>query len=257
MMRVLNFFLLLSVFFFASCTSQKQTITNYLETRNDTTGKNFVNMPEPVIQKGDLLSIKVFSLSTKPDETDRPYNIPEATTSTGGTTVPGVLVDVNGNIEWPGIGTLHAEGLTRAQLAVTMEDKLKDKLTQPNVLVRFTNFKITVLGEVKSPGGYTVPTERVNILEALGYAGDITEFGSKNTVKVYREANGQYEIGKIDLSSTDMFSSPYFRLQQNDVVFVEQTGRKYKQEQQQNIAQQVGIGVSILTAIALILNFIK
>lgn len=256
-MRIFNFFILLSIFFLASCTSQKETINNYLQNRTDTTGKMILNMPEPVIQKGDLLSIKVFSLSTIPD-IDKPYNIPtETTTSTGGTTTPGLLVDVDGNIDYPGLGTLHVEGLTRRQLQQLIKEKLVGKLTQPSVLVRFTNFKVSVLGEVRNPGNFIVPTERVTILEALSLAGDITEFGKKNTVQVIRENNGQGEVGKIDLTSNSMFSSPYFRLQQNDVVLVEQTGRKLKQQEQQNVAQQVGIAVSIITAIALILNFIK
>jgi polysaccharide export outer membrane protein len=124
-------------------------------------------------------------------------------------------------------------------------------------MVRFLNFKISVLGEVNSPGSYTLPTERVTILEALGLSGDITEFGRKNNVMVVRENNGQIERGRIDLTSDSMFVSPYYRLQQNDVVFVEATGRKLKQQERQETAQQIGIATSIITAIALILNFIR
>ena len=124
-------------------------------------------------------------------------------------------------------------------------------------MVRFLNFKISVLGEVKSPGTFTLPTERVTILEALGLSGDVTEFGTKNNVMVVRENNGQIERGRIDLTSDSMFSSPYYRLQQNDVVFVESNGRNLKQLQRQETAQQIGIASSIITAIALILNFIK
>jgi polysaccharide export outer membrane protein len=131
-------------------------------------------------------------------------------------------------------------------------------LEQPSVIVRFLNFKISVLGEVKSPGTFTLPTERVTILEALGLSGDVTDFGRKNNVMVVREnSNGQIERGRIDLTSDSMFSSPFYRLQQNDVVFVESNGRKLQQQERQETAQQIGIATSIITAIALILNFIK
>jgi polysaccharide export outer membrane protein len=88
-------------------------------------------------------------------------------------------------------------------------------------------------------------------------AGDVTEFGKKNTIKILRENNGQREIGIVDLTSRDMFQSPYYHLQQNDVVMVEQTQRRIQQQERQNVAQQIGLVTSVITAIALILNFIK
>jgi polysaccharide export outer membrane protein len=130
-------------------------------------------------------------------------------------------------------------------------------LTQPSVIVRFVNYKITVLGEVRSPGTFTLPTDKVTILEALGLAGDITDFGRRTTVKILRENNNQREIGTVNLTSKELFTSPFYHLQQNDVVFVEQESRKIRQQEQQNLAQQIGIATSIITAIALILNFIK
>jgi polysaccharide export outer membrane protein len=110
---------------------------------------------------------------------------------------------------------------------------------------------------VGSSGTYTVPIDKVTILEALGLAGGITEFGKRDKVKVLRETNGQREIATIDLTSKDMFNSPFYYLQQNDVVFVEQTAKHRSQEDRQNLAQQIGIATSVITAIALILNFIK
>ncbi|HTM91750.1 MAG TPA: hypothetical protein VL095_05000, partial [Flavisolibacter sp.] len=136
--------------------------------------------------------------------------------------------------------------------------KLETQLTQPSVIVRFQNFKISILGEVNSPGSFSLPTERVTILEALGLSGDITPYGTKNNVMVIREdGNGQIERGVVDLTSDSMFSSPYYRLQQNDVVLVESNGKRIRQQQRQETAQQIGIATSIITAVALILNFIK
>jgi polysaccharide export outer membrane protein len=191
---------------------------------------------------------------------DAPYNLQEAGAAPGGSTAAGFMVDQKGNIEYPQLGSLHIEGLSKEEVAGLIKSRIEGDtlLAGPvGVIVRFLNFKISVLGEVNSPGSFTLPTERVTILEALGLSGDVTEFGRKNNVMVVRENNGQVERGRIDLTSDSMFISPYYRLQQNDVVFVEATGRKFKQQERQETAQQIGLGVSIITAIALILNFIR
>lgn len=249
------------VFFISSCSVQKPTGYNYLQNAKDTSGKEAVNFPTPLVQKGDILSIKVFSKANGINPlADAPYNYTEASSSSGGSnlTMTGFLIDQNGNIDYPQLGSLHLEGLTREQVSDLVKSRLDTLLKEPvGVLVRFLNFKVSVLGEVKSPGTYTLPTERVTILEALGLSGDITDYGIKNKVMVIRENNGQVERGIIDLTSDSMFGSPYYRLQQNDVVFVESNGRRVRQLERQETAQQIGIASSIVTAIALILNFIK
>lgn len=260
-MRVLSLILSAIAFFAVSCTVQKPVAINYLQNAKDTTGKNAVNIQTPVVQKGDLLSIKVFSRANGLNpQADAPYNLQDAGAggATGSSGGQGFMVDQSGNIEYPQLGTLHVEGLTREQAADLIKSKLETQLTQPSVIVRFQNFKISVLGEVNSPGSFSLPTERVTILEALGLSGDITPFGIKKNVMVLREdGNGQIEKGTIDLTSDSMFSSPYYRLQQNDVVLVESNGKRVKQQQRQETAQQIGIATSIITGIALILNFIK
>ncbi len=245
------------IFLATSCRVQKKTFSNYLENVADTTIPIQNNIPDPLIQKNDILSIRVYSMSINP-ATDIPYNLPEQAVAGGtGTTTAGFLVDQNGNIEYPRIGTIHVEGLTKEQLANTIKEKLKDQLTQPSVIVRFVNYKITVLGEVGTPGTFTLPNDKVTILEALGLAGDITDFGKRSSIKILRENNNQREIGTVNLTSKEMFNSPFYYLQQNDVVFVEQERRKIKQQEQQSLAQQIGLATSIITTIALILNFIK
>ncbi|RYZ27941.1 MAG: hypothetical protein EOO10_11160, partial [Chitinophagaceae bacterium] len=206
----------------------------------------------------DLLSIKVYSLSAKP-EVDAMYNLPEQTVAGSSSTssTAGFLVDNKGNIEYPRLGTIHVEGLKKNEVAQIVKARLDSILKSPTVLVRFLNYRITVLGEVRNPGNFNVPTEKVTIFEALGMAGDITEFGNKSTVKIKRESNGQVAVQTIDLTAKDIFISPYYHLQQNDVLFVEQTGRRLRQQEQQNVAQQIGIASSIITAIALIINFIR
>lgn len=257
MKRVL-FFGLLSTAFFLSCTTQRVVVNNYLEKDTDSSARRLVNMAEPVIQKNDLLSIKVYSLSADP-RIDALYNLPEQTVAGSSTTTAtaGFLVDDGGNIEYPRLGTLQVAGLTKKDLATLIRNRLDTVLKSPSVIVRFLNYKVTVLGEVRSPGGFNVPTERVTILEALGLAGDITEFGNKTAVKIMREADNVVTVQTVDLTSKDLFTSPLYRLQQNDVVFVEQSRRKAQIQEQQNIAQQVGIATGIITAVALILNFIR
>lgn len=254
-MRFLIFIASLVVFF--SCKAPGGIGSQYLQ-KLDTSGNLSLNLAEPKIQKNDLLSIKVYSQSANP-LTDIPYNLPEQTVagSTTTTATTGFLVDASGNIEYPRIGLLKVEGLTKSELAQQIKTRLQNELNNPSVVVRFLNYKITVLGEVRSPGTFSIQTERVTILEALGLAGDITEFGKKDTVKVVREVDGKLQVGFVGLANSDFFSSPYYRLQQNDVVLVEQSRRRSQLEERQNTIQQISVATSIVTAIALIVNIIR
>jgi polysaccharide biosynthesis/export protein len=255
-MRILFSFCIALIFLATSCRTQKQVTYNYLQNTADTTIKDSILFKQPVIQKGDLLSIRVYSAANGVDpRADAPYNLQQS--GAGSSDGMSYQVDEEGNIEYPQIGVIHAEGMTREQLAAEIKKRLEGQLTQPAVVVRFLNFRITVLGEVRSPGTFNAPTERISLFEALGMAGDITEFGLKNTVKVYRENNGERQIGTVDLTSKEVFNSPFYRLQQNDIVLVEQSRRKIKQQERQEVAQQIGIASSIMTAIALILNLIR
>lgn len=258
-MRIFNLLLITTIVFFAaSCRTQNKAVRNYLENTGDTSLPILAGVRETVIQKNDLLSIRVYSMSIDP-ATDVPYNLPEQTAGggAGDNSLRGFLVDADGNIHYPRLGLLHVEGLSKNELAALIKQKLEGQLTQPSVIVRFLNYKVTILGEVRAPGAYSAPNEKLTILEALGMAGDITEYGKKNTIKILRENNGQRQVGILDLTSKDMFNSPYYHLQQNDVVMVEQTQRRIQQQERQNVAQQIGLVTSVITAIALILNFIK
>jgi polysaccharide biosynthesis/export protein len=245
--------LVLTVYFFSCGTQQKLPI--YLENVLDTTGKEVVKIPDLLIQKNDLLSIQVYSLSTKPEISDAIYNLP-----CSGTSVCGYMVDNSGNIEYPRLGTFHAEGLTKLELAVQIKKRLTEPvelLTNPNVIIRFLNYKVTVLGEVFKPGTISVPGERITILEAIGLSGDITQYGRKNTVKVIREINNKREIGTIDLSSKNLFESPYYNLIQNDVVMVEPSKQRIKSTDQALVQQKVAFAISIISAISVIYSIIR
>jgi polysaccharide export outer membrane protein len=251
--------LFLSVYLFSCGTQQK--LPNYLVNVVDTSGKEGVKIPELNIQKNDLLSIQVYSLSTLPGVSDAMYNLP-CNNATGGqaTNICGFLVDVNGNIEYPRLGEFHAEGMTKQELAAQIKKRLTEPvvlLKDPNVIIRFLNFRVNVLGEVAHPGPINVPGERITILEAIGLSGDITQFGRKNTVKVIREINNKREIGIIDLSSKDLFESPYYNLKQNDVVMVEPSKQKLKSSDQALVQQKVSFAISIISTIAVIYSIIR
>ena len=254
--------LLVLPFYFISCAPQ-QRLRNYLQDVNDSTGKGEVTIPELRIQKNDQLHIQVYSSSTKPEISDAPFNLPSSGQGGGsqgggaGTAMRGFLVDVNGNIEYPQLGMLHAEGLTRLQLADTIKRKINEKdsvLTNPSVIVRFLNLKVTVLGEVNNQGPISLPGERVTILEAIGLAGGTTDYGIRNSVKVMREIDGKRETGFVDLSSKDLFASPYYNLMQNDVVVVDPLRRKIKRLEQADVMRQVSYGLTLISAIALLYN---
>jgi polysaccharide export outer membrane protein len=135
----------------------------------------------------------------------------------------GYRVDSRGFIEMPVIGRLRAAGLTLEQLRDTVHARVSATgyLRDHSVQVRYLSFRITILGEVNSPGTYTVPTQRINVLEALGMARDATLYSRRDNILVVREEGGRREYGRIDLKSKSVFESPYYYLRPNDVLYVE------------------------------------
>lgn len=252
-MRILSLFCFVVSLFAMSCYTQKNTANKYLLNVRDTVITDSLGIPKIFIRKNDRLSIQIYStaIGSRP-EVDAPYNLVETGVNAGG-----FVVDSEGNIEYPQLGKIHVEGLTREDLANLIKQKLSTQLTEPSVIIRFLNFKITVLGEVNSPSTYTLPQEQVNILEALGLAGDLTQFGRKDNIKIIRENDGQREIGSIDLTSSNLFNSPYYRLKQNDIILVEETKRKIRQQEESNVVAKIAIATSIITSIALILNLFQ
>ena len=259
---------LLIALFFISCNSQKHVVYNYIQDVNDTLVKNAVENIEPVIQKNDLLSIQVYSNSTKPEISDALYNPPALTGtpgsqagggsggSTGGTSTRGYMVDIDGNISFPRLGLIHVEGLTKRQLADTIVSKITD-LENPTAVIRFLNYRITVLGEVGHQGTYNIPNERITIFEAIGLAGDIPVTGKKDNVKILREVNGDREIGTVYLTSKNIFESPYYHLQQNDVILVEVKKNKVKQADQALVFSRIAFALSLVTTLAILYNIFK
>jgi polysaccharide export outer membrane protein len=252
--------LLLALIVFSSCGDVKKL--QYLQGTIDTARYGTVKYKEPVIQPGDMLSITVFS--------DNPaasaiYNqsatvSPSGAGNISGSTLPaasgsGYLVDVNGNIQFHGIGNIEARGLTRQQLGNKLAEKLQLVLKNPYCQVRFMNFKITILGEVTHPAVFNVPSEKISVLEAIGLAGDLTPFGRRDSVMIIRETDTERKFGWIDLRKTDVFGSDYFYLQQNDVVIVHPNKQKAASSDQ-IVVRNIGIVATLLSTTAVIFSLL-
>ena len=143
------------------------------------------------------------------------------TTQTTGANPSGYLVEADGTIKLPFLGKVKAEGMSRMQLEAYLTAKFEDYTKNPVVNVRFINYNFSVLGEVGKPGRFSMPTERTSILEAISLAGDISELGKRENVLLIREENGQRSFARINLLSKDLFTSPYFYIKTNDVIYVE------------------------------------
>ena len=208
----------------SGCTTSKKII--YFQNLDDAELKPLNTAYEAVIKKDDRLTIVV----SGPDKTVcAPYNLTLNEMSQSGTVVGngnpeqstlGYLVDANGDIDFPILGKIHVEGMTRNDLVNYLTQEIGKDIKEPVVYVSFRNYKITVLGEVRNPGTYTIDSEKINILQALGYAGDLNLTAKRDEVLLLREVNGVITHQRIDLKDKEILESPYFYLQQNDVIYV-------------------------------------
>lgn len=259
-----GFFLLL--FCFVSCRTPKQV--QYLQGPIDTAALSQVNIPQPTIQKGDLIGITVFSdnpeMTAVYNQQMNATTLPSAETasaglSAGGTqspAMPGYLVDAKGEIRFQSLGLLHVEGLTKAELEQLLKEKLTPYLKNPYCNIRFLNYKFTMLGEVTKQGIYSIPNEKISILEALGMAGDVTMYAEKDSIMVIREAGNKRSFGYLDVSKPEVMLSPYYYLQQNDVVIVKSNPKKPSISEQTATRRlsRVTAVTSILVSLSLILS---
>jgi polysaccharide export outer membrane protein len=220
----------------SSCNNTKQLVL--MQGKFDTARLSIINPVEPIIRKGDILSIIVYS--DNPDAT-KIYN--QSLIVTGNTSViassgvtqavggaapasAGYQVDGDGNIVFQGLGKIFVEGLTKAALKDTLDARLTPYLQHPYYSIRFLNYKFTMMGEVNHPGVVSIPGERINILEAIALAGDLTFYARRDSVLIIRENNNRREFARLDLRNPEIMASPYFYLQQNDIVIFEPTRKK-------------------------------
>ena len=263
---------------FGSCVNTRKI--TYMQGSFDTAALSKIDLKEPVIMNGDVLSIIVYS--------DNPaataiFNQPvigggsgvgstvsgsSTGSATGATALAssspaggspgagGYLVDEKGNIQMQQIGVIHVDSLSRSQLKDTLEARLKEFLSNPYVTIRFLNYRFTMLGEVNHPGIYNMPAEHVNLFEALGLGGDLTFYGRRDNILVVRETNGKREYGRMDLTKPEIVLSPYFNLKPNDVVYVEANKKKIAASDQ-SVLRNVTIVTSVVSVLALLVTIFR
>lgn len=216
---------------------------------------------EAIIKKDDRLSIVV----SGPDKTvTAPYNLTlgEMGMSTSSvstnpeTATLSYLVDAQGNIEFPTLGTIHVEGMTRNQLVSYLTGRIGKDVKNPIVYVAFKNYKITVLGEVRTPGTFVMDSEKISLLQALGRAGDLTLTAKRDGIILLREVDGRQEHYTIDMRKSDLLNQPYYYLQQNDVIIVPPSSVRVASATTATGIWSVLLS-SITTAIALVTMILK
>jgi polysaccharide biosynthesis/export protein len=259
--------------FLASCsTSKKIKAADYLYFRNgaDTVS---IQQKETVIQTYDLLSIQVYSKSSNQEQAAI-FNIPPvsapgisqagSTSGMAGSSVsyqPGYQVNASGNIDYPVFGQLKVAGFTIDQLQKTLIQKLSNYVKDPSVIVRFLDFNVNVLGEVHEPGTHRFYANRVTVIDALGAAGDLTDYAKREDIMVIREENGKKVFYKIDLKDKAIFESQVYILQPNDIVYVSPNKYKIKnlslnpEEKQRKTGVVFGI-ISIVISLATLIYLI-
>ncbi len=225
----------------SSCVPPEEVI--YLQDTNQYSKEAIKGNYSAIIQKDDQLYVAV---SSKQPELTKPFATSEIGQTGSGTSQnrpKGYLVDSQGNIVLPVIGKIKAAGKTCSQLGNDIAATLRksDYIKDASVNVQIMNFKFSILGEVNSPGTYTIEGQRITILEAISKAGDLNIDGNRD-ITLIRETNGKRQIAKIDLRSKDLFSSPYYYVQQNDVIYVTPSDRKINTRS--DVAQWYGWGLS-------------
>lgn len=260
---------LFTTLLFSSCATRKDLI--YLRDMEELKEYPVFQKYEAVIHRDDRLSITV---SCKNPELTLPFNIPGSSnysvgldgnitsstpTSGGDNANKGYLVDVNGEIDFPILGKLKVERRTRGQVTELIKQRLidEDLIKDPIVMVNFLNFKVTVLGEVGSPGVYDITGDRITLLEAIAKAGDISDDGRVDRVAVIREYGNKRRILFHDLRSRDVFNSPCYYLQQNDIVYVEPSANKTRDNAQRTFSTFSMILSFITTITSLVVLAVK
>ena len=265
-MKLKHFILIATTgIFLAGCSSYKKVPYMQDPETVNAYGKE-IPLYDAKIMPKDLLYVMV---NTTDPQSAAPFNLTMQTNTNIGNgllstnaqeSIMQYLVNNEGEIDFPVLGKLKVGGLTKNEAETLIREKLQPYLKEtPIVTVRMANYKISVLGEVAKPGTFTVSNEKVNVLEALAMAGDMTVYGVRDNVKLIREdAQGKREIVMLDLTKSDIVLSPYFYLQQNDILYVTPNKTKAKNSEIGNTTSVIISATSILVSIAsLIATLVK
>lgn len=219
------------------------------------------------IQRNDILAITVGSLNQESNEIMNFANVnPLTTTSYPGLQAGGqrnqplgYLVDSSGHVEIPFVGRLKLLNMTLEEAASVVRTEVEKSLKDPAINVRFLNHKFSILGEVGRPGTYNLLDDRTTLPEALAMAGDLTIYGSRNNIMILRENNGIREISKLNLLTQEVFDSPYYYLQNGDLIYIEPIKAKgtFNDQRLQLVPIYTGIATTAVVVLSLLVNILK
>ncbi|MDL2222557.1 polysaccharide biosynthesis/export family protein [Bacteroidales bacterium OttesenSCG-928-M11] len=256
----LTLFLLVAIVF-SSCRSVPKDVVYFEDLKTQVFQKDYYKY-EPTIKTNDQLLITVsapVSNQSKVAQFNLPMNsylAPGETTVLNSAAIQTYTVDKEGYINFPEIGKMKLAGLSRSAAIELITEKVSDYISDatPVVNLQIISFKVNVIGEVNKPGFVDVTDERISIFDALAAVGDMTIYGDRKNVKLIRENNGQLESVVLDLTTSEIFNSPYYYLQQNDLLYIEQNDTK-KKESKFGSAENyklsiVSISVSVVSVIA-------
>lgn len=236
--------LIITIAFFTSCVPSKEVVYFQGIDNKELVGSSVY---EPVLKPDDVLYINVSSFDS---EAVKPFNLGVTQEGGGGGGGQGLiimrqtyLVNNDGDIEFPILGTIKVGGLTREEVTRKLQLRISEFVKDPIINLRIVNYKVSVLGEVNNPGAYTLNSDRITVIEAIAMAGDMTLFGKRENVLIIRENRGVKETIRLDLTNPDFIKSPYYYLTQNDVVYVEPNKRRIN---------STAIGPNILAGISVI-----
>ncbi|MEY4110559.1 MAG: hypothetical protein RLZZ46_914 [Bacteroidota bacterium] len=244
----LSFVCILSVVFFAmtleSCVSKKSSV--YFQSESTSSLPAY----EPILQVNDFISIYVSAQNQELSDLFNPFSKKSSesgSTSSSGSNGAGYIIDSKGCIEFPLIGSVKIAGLTTNEAVQMLKERLKLYIKDPMVVLTIENYHITILGDVKNPGTFRIPSARVTFAEALGMAGDLNITALRENILLIRTQNGQKKTFRIDITKQDIFSSPeYCFLRQGDVIYVEPNRA---QRNSGAVNNKLGIILSIMTVV--------
>ncbi len=246
------FFVFTSVFIFTSCASRKNFV--YFQ---DSKEIKLATDNQTKLRPGDILNIKVFGCD---EESIKIFNIPPNSSQntnrnyfSGGISSNGYLINQSGNIDFPLIGEIKISDLSIEDASALIKNKINTYLKDPKVSIQIQNFKITILGDVKTPGTIEVPNEKITLIEAIGVAGDLNITAKRKNILVLREENGVKKQYRVDLTNKNFIDSPAYNLVQNDIIYIEANQAKINSS---NVSGSSSILVAIVSLVITTVNIL-
>ncbi|MDD3320453.1 MAG: polysaccharide biosynthesis/export family protein [Paludibacter sp.] len=269
MKKIYFFFIVLLTI--TSCKTNKQIV--YLQNSGNPISLNdsvASPIPDARLKVGDLLTITVNATTS---EAAQPFNLPlipqtgmesyvqgNASANGSGGSLQNYLIDTNGNIMFPILGKIEVAGLSKNELSETIYSKIYPRYIkeEPIITIRYANFKVSVLGEVNSPGVLKIDNEMVSIFEAIAMAGDLSIYGKRDNVLLIRENDGKRVSVRIDLRDKRLIDSPYYYLQQNDILYIQPNNPKSRSSAL-STAETISISVigTLISLTSLLVNLLR